>query len=107
MLPEQDEMMGFPKLNPSYRGRVSGLFGGQGRLKGWHLGAFWAGHWLRPPAVFPFAKEAAELWHDLLGEQLRVVRRQILAHAAELHQKHQVADVEVGRQLGQLLGDLL
>jgi len=41
-----------------------------------------AGHRLRPPAVFPLIEEAAEVGQHALGEQLGVVGRQVLAHAA-------------------------
>src|SRR5215469_10966662 len=49
-------------------------------------------HRLRPPAVLPFGEHIGQLWHDLFGEELRVVLREILAHVAELHQQHQVPD---------------
>jgi hypothetical protein len=48
-----------------------------------------------------------QLRHHLFGEQLRVVLGQIFAHVAELQQHHQVADVEVLRDLAQLGGDLV
>ena len=70
-------------------------------------GAFDPRHRLRPPFVLPLGEQAAQLGQHAVGEQLGVVGRQVFAHAAELHQQHQVADIEVGRQLGQLLDDFL
>src|SRR6266849_5940360 len=40
-------------------------------------------HRLRPPTVLPFGEGRGQLGHDLLGEELRVVLGEILAHVAE------------------------
>ena len=50
-----------------------------------------------------FGELAVQLRHHALGEQLGVVLGQLLAHVAELHEQHQVADVQVGREFVDLL----
>ena len=53
------------------------------------------------------AEQRLQLRHHLLGEQLGVVLRQLLAHVAELQQQHQVADIQLGRHLGKLRHDFI
>src|SRR6516162_6813825 len=64
-------------------------------------------HRLRPPAVLPFGEQIGQLRHDPVGEELGVVLGEVLAHVAELHQQHQVADIEIGRDLLELCCDLV
>src|SRR5438045_8706460 len=63
-------------VTPSLRREGRGLERGGG-------GALGAGHRLRPPTVLPFGEDVLELRHHLLGEELRVVVGEVLAHVAE------------------------
>src|SRR5215510_2286231 len=64
-------------------------------------------HWPRPPAVLPIGEQSLELWHDFLGEQARVVLGQLARQVAELHQQHELSNVEGGGELMQLFGDVV
>src|SRR5262249_11936158 len=66
-----------------------------------------AGSGRRPPAVLPLGEQILHLRQDALGEELGVVAGELLAHVAELQEQHEVPDVEVHRDLAQLLGDLV
>jgi len=61
-------------LHCAYSGWFVELFRRHRRGEGrWDLGPFPAGHRLRPPFVFPFAEQAAQLRQHAVGEQLRIV----------------------------------
>src|SRR5215469_12528120 len=100
-----------PRIHDQVRSYPSGPIllarrGGVG-VKGRGLGA--GGHCPRlwPPPVLPVGEQTLHLRQDFLGEQLRVVARQLLAHVAELQQQHQVADIEVDGDLAKLLSHLV
>src|SRR6266852_256529 len=58
-----------------------------------------------PPAVLVAGPEVTDVGHDLLREELGVLQRQLLRHAADLEQHHQVADPQGLDALGELLPD--
>src|SRR4029450_3622626 len=64
-------------------------------------------HWLWPPLVFPVAEQVLDLGHHLLGEQARVVLGDVLAHVAVLQEQHEVADIEAGPDMADLLDHLV
>src|SRR5271169_4954484 len=66
----------------------------QRRLEASDLSALGVRHRLGPPAVFPFAEQTLQPRHHMIGKQLGVIGSQFLAHAAELQEQHQVADIE-------------
>src|SRR5262249_52764882 len=71
-------------------------------------GLRFGGERLRPPAILPAVLENnAGLRSDTLGEELDVVRRELAGHVAKLAKKHQLPDVQLGRDLADLFGDLV
>src|SRR5215472_12819737 len=64
-------------------------------------------HRLRPPTVFPVGEDIGQLRNDFVGKEFGVVLGEILAHVAELHQQHQMADIEVDRDFPELCCDLV
>ena len=57
--------------------------------------------------VVPARVDVFQLRHDLVGKQLGVVSRQVLAHVAVLKQQHQVPDIELRGDFAELLGHLV
>src|SRR5262249_6730494 len=59
----------------------------------------------RPPAVLVAGPLVADVRHDFLREELGVLERQLLRHAADLQQDHQVPDPQALDAVGELLAD--
>src|SRR5215472_11279442 len=85
----------------------SGSPGGSDRGKGRQRRALLPVHRLRPPAVLPLGEHVLKLRHDLLGEQPGIVFGKVLRHVAELHEQHELADIERRGKLAHLLDDLV
>src|SRR5262249_36210293 len=56
-----------------------------------------------PPAILVAGPHVADVRHDFRCEELGVLERQLLRHAADLEQHHQVADAQRPDALGELL----